>query len=226
MSAPSPQTRATRAVDAFRFRWLALSILIGIAVLLTLYIAENGLGGLGPLALAGSAVFFSKLAIFGGNIENLPFNPWELGFLAWLLDLLVSIALLAGIASFEALPFAGQVMHEAHLRAGVTMRQYPGLRRMALGGIMLLVFVPIPGAGAVAGTLAGRLVGLSRTATLLSVAAGAGAAVLVYAGVAVFLDAQWKSLLQSPLIVIPSLVGLMVFGWWAWLRVKRELRRR
>jgi len=36
MSAPSPQSNATRAVDAIRFRWLALSILIGVAVLLTL----------------------------------------------------------------------------------------------------------------------------------------------------------------------------------------------
>jgi hypothetical protein len=225
MSAPSPQTDATRAVDAIQFRWLALSILVGVAVLLTLYIVENGAAGVGSLALASSAVFLSKIAIFGGNIEKLPFDPWQLALIAWVLDLLFSVALLAGIASFEGLPLAGPMMHEANVRAGVTMRNYPGLRRMALGGITLLAFLPLPGS-VVTGTLAGRLVGLSRTATLLSVGTGAGLAALVYAGVAVFLDTQWKSLLQSPLIVIPSLIGLLVFGWWAWLRVKRELRRR
>jgi uncharacterized membrane protein len=225
MSETSPPPDATSAADAIRFRWLAISILVGVGVLLTLYILEDGPAGLGTLALAGSAVFFSKLAIFGGNIRDLPFNPWELGLIAWLIDLLVSIALLAGIASFETLPFVGPMMKEAHLRAGVTMKQYPGLRRMALGGITLLVFLPIPGSGAITGTLVGRLVGLSRTATLLSVGTGAGFAVVVYAAVTVFLGNQWRSLLSSKLIVIPSLLGFALFCWWAWVRVKRELQR-
>jgi uncharacterized membrane protein len=216
MLEPAPQTEAS----------LSLTVLAAVVAGLVVYIVHNGFGAFGQLAVACSAVFFSKLVIFGGNIENLRFDPWELGLMAWVLDLLVSIALLAGIASFERLPLAGELMHEAHLRAGLTMRVYPGLRRMAIGGITLLVFLPIPGSGAVTGTLVGRLVGLSRTSTFLCVGIGSGLAAVAYAGVAVFLGSQWKAILQSPLIVIPSLIGIGIFGWWAWLAVKRELRRR
>jgi uncharacterized membrane protein len=139
--------------------------------------------------------------------------------------MLGSVVLLASIASFERLHLIGRALKEAHQRAGETLRTYPGLRRLAFWGVLILVFLPIPGSGAFTGTLVGRLVGMSRTATLLSVTAGAGLAVIAYASVAVFLGAQWRNMLESPWIVIPSLLGIGLFCWWAWLRVRRELER-
>lgn len=217
---PDPSFR-----DALYFRWTALTVMVGSAAAIVTFAVLRGPASLGSLVVAATAVFLSKLSIFGGNIPDNPFNPWELGLIAWVLDLWVSCALLAGIASFERLPLAGRALAEAHARAGDTLRDYPGLRRLAVWGITVLVFLPIPGSGAVTGTLVGRLVGLSRMATFGSVAGGAGAAVLTYAAVAVYLGTQWEWLLTDPLVLALCVLALVAFCWLAWLKVKRELQR-
>jgi hypothetical protein len=213
-------------LDTQRLRYCVWVVLAASAAGLALFIFEHGAGALGALMLAATAVFLSKLAIFGGNIEVNPFNPWELGLIAWVLDAWVSCALLVGISTFKRQPFAGRALAEAHVRAGNTLREYPGLRRLAFSGIAILVFLPIPGSGAVTGTLVGQLVGMSRMATLVSVLIGAGCAVTAYAGLAVFLGAQSQALFTNPLVLLACLVGLVVFCWIAWLKVKRELQRK
>lgn len=187
---------------------------------------------LARIAAASVAVFVSKLFIFGGAIElwpfdttTLDFNAWELALVAWVIDLWVACALLTGISSFERLPFAGRAMSEARARAGQTLVDYPGLRRLAVFGIALLVFLPIPASGAVTGSLVGRLVGLSRMATFGAVASGAGIAVCVYAAAATFFGANWRALLESPTLVVFSLIAFVIFVWIAWLRVRRALTR-
>jgi len=209
--------------DLVRFRLTALAVLSASLAALIAYAALHELAALSELVVAAAAVFFSKLAIFGGNLPQSRFNPWELGLLAWTIDLWVSCALLAGIASFERLPLAGRALAEAHGRAGATLREYPGLRRLAFWGIAVLVFLPIPGSGAVTGTLVGRLVGLSRLGTLASIAAGAGAAVASYAAVAVFLGSRWEALASNPLSWVASLLVLVGLLWWFWHRVRSEL---
>ena len=212
--------------DLIRFRLTALGIVSASLGAVVTYGVLHGGAALGELFVAATAVFLSKLAIFGGNLSQTRFNPWELGLIAWVIDLWVSTALLAGIASFERLPLAGRALAEAHGRAGETLRQYPGLRRLAFWGIAVLVFLPIPGSGAVTGTLVGRLVGLSRLGTLISVGAGAGAAVLAYAGVAVFLGSQWEALVTNPLVLGSSVAVLAALGWLAWRRVRSEVLSR
>lgn len=211
--------------DTRRFRWIGLTVAIGSLAAIVTYIALHGWNAFGSLGLAATAVFLSKIAIFGGNLQDLRFNPWELGLIAWVIDLWVSCALLAGLASFERLPLAGKALADANLRAGKTLLEYPGLRRLAFWGITVLVFLPIPGSGAVTGTLVARMVGLSRVASFSAVAAGAGFAVLTYAVVAVFLGEQWERLLTDPLVLATSILLLIAFAALAWLRVRRELRR-
>ena len=108
---------------------------------------------------------------------------------------------------------------------GVTLREYPGLRRLAFWGIAILVFLPIPGSGAVTGTLVGQLVGLTRMGTFVAVVSGAGVAVATYAAVAVFLGSQFENMLTSPLVLALCILVFVLFVWWAWLKVKRELQR-
>lgn len=209
--------------DLQRFRLTALGIVGASVVGLALYVLLQGMAAAGELALAATFVFLSKLAIFGGNIPQTRFNPWELALVAWMIDLWVSCALLAGIAGFERLPVAGAALTEARERADRTLQRYPGLRRLAFWGIALLVFLPIPGSGAVTGTLVGRLVGLSRLASLLAVAGGAGVAVLAYAAIAVFLGAQWEALLRNPWVLLASMAALALLLRLAWLRVRAEV---
>jgi uncharacterized membrane protein len=216
---------AETTADTARFRWAARGVLAFSVAVLVIYVFRAGWAAFGPLAVAASAVFISKLSIFGGNIPNNPFNPWELGFVAWVLDLWVACALLTGIATFEKLPIAGKALAEAHLRAHKTLIDYPGLRRLAFWGIAVLVFLPIPGSGAVTGTLVAQIVGMSRLASLVSVGLGAGFAVATYAGVAALVGANAQNILSNPLVIVAAVLGLVVLCWYAWQKIKRELQR-
>jgi hypothetical protein len=218
-----PQAAST--FDATRFRWTSRAVLVGSAAVLVLYVVNRGWAAIGALAVAAAAVFVSKLSIFSGAHPDNPFDPWELGFVAWMLDVWFSCALLAGFASFERLPIAGKALAEAHLRAHQTLLQYPGLRRLAFWGIAILVFLPIPGSGAITGTLVGQLVGLSRMASFISVTLGAAVAVATYAAVAVTVGEYGKEILSQPIVIIAALLGLIVLCWYAWLRIKRELQK-
>jgi uncharacterized membrane protein len=207
------------------FRWWAL----GVAALLVLstgwYAARYGPDSLPALAGVGLSVFFSKLLIFQGVLDGHPFSPWSLALIAWELDLVVSTLLLLWVARIEHLPFTGPALRRARRQAAVKLERYPGLRRMAVGGITFFVFLPLPGSGCVTGTLIGQLVGLSRVAGFLAVGIGAAVAVVIYAAVARFLGEQWGALLQSPLTLVASFVGLVVFVWIAWGYVRRVLSK-
>ena len=216
---------ASPHADAVRFRWAARAIVVGTLVLLIVYLLDSGPRGIPPLLAASVAMWFSKLTVFGGTWEGQPFTPWELAVLGWVIELLVAVVLLASIASFERLPLAGRALQEAHVRAGDTLRAYPGLRRLAFWGVLMFVFLPLPGAGAVLGTLLGRLVGLSKSATLLAVAIGAALTVFGYAGIAEYLGSVRKEDLARPWVAIVSVVVIALFCWLAWLRVRKELRR-
>jgi uncharacterized membrane protein len=211
--------------DARRFHACAIVVLIGSGVLLALFLIERGIAGLGALAVAAPAVWFSKLFIFGG-VAEVAFNPWELGLIAWVMDLLACVALLASFGGIERLPVVGDALRQGHDRAAQALREYPGIRRMAVTGVTIFVFLPLPGSGSVVGTLLARLLGLTRMATFVCVSVGALVSVAVYAAIAVFLGSQWRAMLESPKLLVACTVLLIAFTWFAWLRVKRELRRR
>jgi uncharacterized membrane protein len=206
-----------------RFRWWASGVaVLVVASLVAFRIVE------GPytwLELAGVTltVFLSKLAIFQGAIEGHAWSPWTLALIAWEIDLIGSALILLWVARLELLPVIGPALRRAHAEAHEALRVYPGLRRMAVLGIALFVFVPIPGSGALTGTLIGQIVGLSRPTGFLTVAVGAGVACACYAGAAVYLGDQWRVLLESPWTLALSLLGLLLFGTIAWRYVKRVL---
>jgi uncharacterized membrane protein len=214
-----------RVDEERRFRWMAAAILSGTGALLVLYGIEAGWQELGTLWTAAGLVFLSKLWIFWGAVEGQPFSPWMLGLVAWVLDLLVSLLLLTGLARLERLPIAGAWLRHAHAKAATTLILYPGLKRMAVGGVMLFVFLPLPASGAVTGTLIARLVGLARTTTLITVAAGAAMTVVVYALLAEYLGSRWEHMAQSPWTWSLSLAALLGFCWLAWRRVRRVLQQ-
>ncbi len=217
-------TKVLRA-DERRFRWLALGILGSAAVLLASYGAHNGWSAIATLSGIAGPVWISKLTIFSGAIEGSPYDPWTLGLLAWVLDLLASLLLLSGLAQLERLPVIGKYLMRTRRRAFQTRLRYPGLERMAIGAITFFVFLPLPGSGSVFGTLIGQITGLSRSATLAAVGTGTGIAAVAYAAVAHLLGAQWEAIVRSPWVALGSLAGLLVIGWMAWQRVRRELRQ-
>jgi uncharacterized membrane protein len=204
---------------------LALGVLLGAALALGAHGARFGLEGTGHLPAVMGSLWVSKFTIFGGAISDFPYGPWVLALVAWMLDLLACVGLLSGVPLLARLPFSGPALASMRQRAFLTLVRYPGLERMALFGVGLFVFLPIPGSGSVIGTLVGQLVGLSRTSTLLVVALGSGLAAATMAAMATLLSERWESLLESPLFAAAGFVLLLLFAWIALVRAHRQLRR-
>jgi uncharacterized membrane protein len=217
--------RLSAAQDARRFGLLSLGILVGTAVLLVAWGTRAGWQALAPLPVAALAVWISPFTIFGSAIENVPYSAWELSLIAWVLDLLASVALLAGLPLLARLPVTGATIARLRERAFNALDRYPGLERMAFAGVGLFVFLPIPGSGSVIGTLVGQIIGLSRTGTLIVVAIGTGLALCSWALLAELLGERWETWIESPLTLVGGLLVLGLFAWFAWVRVRRELQR-
>ena len=222
MSVPLPSTSLAATADERRYRWIAVCVFALVLALAVVHSAVYGLGALPSLVLAGSTLFLVKWAIFGGMIEALPYEPWELATIAWVVDLLTAVLLLSFLSQLERLPVVGPMLVQARLKAGHTLRDYPGLRRMAVSGIVLFVFLPLPGSGAVTGTLISRILGISRTATFFAVGSGALMAVAVYATLAHIAP---QAAFDSPLVLLASLATLLGFGWFGYRYARRELSR-
>jgi uncharacterized membrane protein len=229
MSEPTPaeQTRdATSEEDeADRQRFVRLvGTLMGTSlVAMALLVLLRSPGVLGLVVVALGALFLSKLAILGGGLDGNPFGPWELAALSSLLDLWLSCAALAGVAGLEHLPLVGRLLRDARARAEAALRRYPGLRRLAVWGVGLLVFLPLPGSGSVTGSFVGRLVGLSRPQTFGAVAVGAVFACVVYAAVATLLDRHGRAMLEAPWATALAAALGRGGGAVGWLRVRRIL---
>jgi uncharacterized membrane protein len=184
--------------------------------------ASYGLASTPELVIAGSALFMIKWAIFGGMMGAVPYDPWELAVIAWMVDMVTSVILLAFLTQIERLQVVGPMITQARTKAGETLLQYPGLRRMTLSGVGLFVFLPLPGSGAVTGTLIARILGVSRSHTFTAVATGALLAVSCYAFCAHYLPQVAP---DSPLVLGLSLAVLLLFGWFGYRYAKRELSR-
>ena len=219
----APMTELPPRPELDRFSLWALGVLALVVASLVVYSLRYGIDSLFALAGISLTVFVSKLAIFGGAWEGHAFSPWALAVIAWEIDLIVASLLLLWVGRIELLPIVGPAMRQAHFKAAEALVKFPGLRRMAVTGITFFVFLPLPGSGAVTGTLIGQIVGLSRRASFLTIATGAGLASVAYAAVAVYLGEQWRELIASPWTLSFSILGFLVFAMLAWRYVKRVL---
>jgi uncharacterized membrane protein len=182
----------------------------------------EGLSELGQLA-ATSMLLLGKFVIFVGLHED-ALSPWGLALLVWMIDLLVAFALASGLESFERTPVLGRWLLRARLRAVEVVRTYPRLERMAFFGVALFVLLPLAATGAVSGSFAARLLGLSRISGVLAIALGSLGTAITFALLAEFLGERAAELLRSPVMTGALIVVAVVAGRWAYRRVMRALR--
>jgi uncharacterized membrane protein len=198
---------------------------VGTAFLVGTYGASRGWSALAEIPAVAGTVWLSRLAILGGAIEGNPWGPWSLGLVAWVLDLIAAVILLSGVGGLDRMRVSGAWLRRMRWRAIKTLVKFPGLERTAIFGVGLLVFIPIPGSGSVVGTLLGQVVGLTRTATLASVAVGSGLSIIAIAMTAHYLGDRWDEIAASPGSALAGGALVCILFWLAWLRVRRQLRR-
>ena len=210
-------------VERLVYRWSFVAV-YACALFSVVWLASTqgrgALGELGTRAVA-SLLLFGKFIIF--DPDSL-LGPVALALMVWLIDLMVAFALASGLDSFERAPVLGRWLRRAHTRAREVLTEFPKLENMAFLGVVLFVLLPIASTGAVTGSFAARLVGLSRLAGVVAIAVGSAGTATVFALVAIFLGERGEALLRSPLLAAAMLVGLVVFLRVAYTRVKRILK--
>ena len=205
------------------YRVVAATILVGAALALAwvhtmpeLYKEVVGTAGF-------SAFAAGKFAILYGLTDGSRLGPDGLAVLLVTIDLLCAIVILSFAGPAERLPLFGRWMRALRAKASHTLQEYPGLSRMAFLGVTLYVFLPFAATGAVIGSLAARLLGLSRIAGLAAVALGSvtistAFATLTHLGRD---HLEW----DDPAVWAPLALGLVVVGYVVIRQVRRALRQ-
>lgn len=217
------ETRAERLV----YRWCFVAVYAGALIALGILWRDNGSGALaelGGLALT-SLLVFGKFIVFAPLHGDSTLGPWTLALMVWLIDLLIAFALSSGLEQFEHLRVIGRWLRRARERAVEVLRQYPRLERMAFFGVVTFVLLPLAATGAVSGSFAARLLGLSRLGGVTAIAVGSAGTAATFALLATWLGERAEDLLHSPVLSAAMLAGLGLFVVLAYRRVKRILSR-
>lgn len=167
-----------------------------------------------------------KYVVFAGLTPGAPLGPWGLCVVGLLADTWLALGLATLLAPLRKLRGIGPWLLRAHQRAAEALDAYPRLRRAAFWGVTLFVFLPLPGTGAVGGTFAGQLLGLSRIKTVLAIALGSALTLAAFAALAQFVGARAEQILANPWVAIVSGVVLVAVVWIAYRRTKLVLRQR
>ncbi|MEM7310157.1 MAG: small multi-drug export protein [Planctomycetota bacterium] len=217
---PHEETRA----ETLAYRWSFLAVYAGAAFGL-IWLGSTAGGGalaeLGTLA-ATSLLLFGKFIIFA---PDRLIGPWGLALMVWLIDLMVAFALSSGLGAFERMPLVGSWLGRARTRAVQVLAEFPRLERMAFLGVVVFVLLPLASTGAVTGSFAARLTGLSRLAGVLAIALGSAGTAACFAFAAVFLGERAEEVLRSPVLAGTMALVLVAFGWFAYSKAKELLRR-
>jgi uncharacterized membrane protein len=225
-SSPPPPEIPETLRQRMQFHFAVAAALTAAGLGIAWCLVEQGPKGLlemfGVLALAQ---IVGKWLIFSGVIDRAPYGPWTVATIILVAELIYSVAMAAGMMRLERTRWIGPWIRRTRERADRAFSRYPGLRRMAFTGVALWVFLPLPASGAVTGSFAARLTGLSRSASVAAVMLGSVATSAVFAGAAQFLGKKGEELLRNPLALVLATVVLAVFLWIAWIRVKRALEQ-
>lgn len=219
---PREETRAEQLV----YRWCFAAVYVGaIAGVASLWRTSgtDAVSELGALA-ATSVLLVGKFIIFAPLRDEVTLGPWAMALMVWLIDLLLAFALASGLESFEQAPVLGRWLRRARGRALVVLTEYPRLERMAFFGVVLFVLLPLAATGAVTGSIAARMLGLTRTAGLLAIAVGSAGTASIFALLAAFLGERAEEILRSPTLAGAMILGFAIFARFAYRKVKALLK--
>lgn len=210
-----------------QFRWLWEGSLAVTVLVFALLILRDGPGVIGRFfAVAVSAQLVGKWLIFVGARATNPygFSAWELATLISVLDLWLGMALCTFLPKLEGVPRLGPWIVTTRIKAQTAFLEYPRLRRMAFWGAALWVMLPLPASGAITGSFATRLVGLSRVGAVGAIVVGSVANGAVFAAMASWLGANSEALLNNRAVTAVCSVALLAAIWAGWRRLRRALR--
>ncbi len=168
---------------------------------------------------AGTTVVFGEAAL-GEQVYDLNLNTWHLAYVVMYVNAASTFFYTYNLDLLQKVPKIGPYMRRARMNSVAMLRQRPWIRRWAVVGIGLFVVTPLPGSGALGGALMGRIIGVSKKATFISVSI---AGVVVSSAYAMLAN-ELKEALDRLEQFAPPWVRFVVFALFAivmvWLMTK------
>ena len=153
---------------------LLLPIWFSIVVLVVAF-AWGGVSLVRKLAFStmGSAAV-GRFIIWSGNDAGhaLGFSAAQLALIVLCLDTIWAVVLTWHAGILFHVPWLGVKLRAAVIEGGLLLKSNRWMRRMTVIAVLAFVMLPISSTGSIGGSLLGRLLGLSRTATLATVLIG------------------------------------------------------
>jgi uncharacterized membrane protein len=134
------------------------------------------------VAIMASAAAGRFIIWTGSNSDQvLDFSAWQLALLVLCLDTIWAVVLTWHAGMLFHVPWLGPRLRTAVQEGSLMLTDNRWMRRMTVIAVLAFVMMPISSTGSIGGSLLGRLLGLSRKATLASVLIGSvmGGAVML-----------------------------------------------
>ena len=150
---------------------LPIGVLLTAAGLATYFLPPRTL-----LSLYGLVLLIlpaGKLVALAPVVEGtVPFSPVFIASLVALIDSCIALFIAINLPVLYQLPWVGNGLRSMEAKGHLTLSRHLWIRRMAMLGVAVFVALPIPGTGAIGGTIVARLVGFSPTRSFLMVFLG------------------------------------------------------
>jgi uncharacterized membrane protein len=146
------------------------AVIVGITYLIADFATFNEMVITGVVSLfgAGTTVVFGEAAL-GDKVYDLNLNTWHLAYIVMYVNAASTFFYTYNLDLLQRVPKIGPYMRKARTNSVAMLQHRPWIRRWAVVGIGLFVVTPLPGSGALGGALMGRIVGVSKKATFVSV---------------------------------------------------------
>lgn len=187
---------------------LVTAAVLGVIYLLTddWTVHEVWITGLVSLLGAGTTVVFGEAAL-GDQTFDLKLRTWHLAYVVMYVNAVSGWFYTYNLDLLEKLPKIGPWMRRSRRNARAMLQHRPWIRRWSVVGVGLFVITPLPGSGALGGSLVGRIVGISKRATVIAVAVAGIAVCSAYA----LLANELKQMLDRLEQYTPFWVRIVVF---------------
>jgi uncharacterized membrane protein len=187
--------------------WLVASRRIAIEVLTAAGLSFVGMG--------------TTVILTPALVPDLSLDAWELAWLVMYVNGLSAFLYAYNLDLLERLPWIGTGLKNTRRRAQRQLKEHPWIRRLATFGVGLFVLTPLPGSGSLGGCVVGRIVGLTRWRSFLTVTLAGAVVSVAYAA----FGGALKAWLDARGLTTPFRVGGAVVAVLLLLGVVALLRR-
>ena len=180
------------------------------------------------LVAGGASLFgFGTTVIFGPAIVpeiSARLTTWELAVLVMYINSVSGFWYAYNLDLLQRLPKIGPFLKRARLNAVKTLKERPWIRRLSTVGVGAFVISPLPGSGSLGGCIVGRIIGVSRWASFVSVSI---AGMIVAVAYAMLTDKLKHFLDKENVPWWVRVIGLIFVLLMVWLMIKliRRLAR-